>query len=328
MLRHLSEGIHFASETLKQEIEDAGCTGIEFQPVELSYHEWTAPEAKEKKYMENTFKIQMKKNITLLCLFIASITYSQSKIISPKNGKITFLKKEVITDNGKYKESLKTYIPELIQYSMKSVVIERELNGEFVDTTNLKALSGMLIDQNLVDFFMTELLNEEDDRQVKYHHIYKNASIYEFATSFDDPIKDYYKFIETKTGLEKNVSNDSITVIKPEEPYNYSFDEIIKLEEFRKEIREINGFTCFKVMLEYKSGLNENEGFDEDYASFVNSKKLTKELWVTEKIHSLYHPVLKYKSILEKYYPLEISEFTEAMIGFKTMYVIDDFDLK
>jgi len=31
------------SEKLKKEIDDAGCTGIEFQPVELSYQEWTAP---------------------------------------------------------------------------------------------------------------------------------------------------------------------------------------------------------------------------------------------------------------------------------------------
>lgn len=31
------------SERLKKEIEDAGCTGIEFQPTELSFDEWTAP---------------------------------------------------------------------------------------------------------------------------------------------------------------------------------------------------------------------------------------------------------------------------------------------
>lgn len=31
------------SERLKKEIEDAGCTGIEFQPTQLSYNEWTAP---------------------------------------------------------------------------------------------------------------------------------------------------------------------------------------------------------------------------------------------------------------------------------------------
>jgi hypothetical protein len=60
----------------------------------------------------------------------------------------------------------------------------------------------------------------------------------------------------------------------------------------------------------------------------VNSKKQTKELWVTENIKSLYHPVLKYKTILQKYYPLEISESIEEMNGIKKMDIIDKFDLK
>lgn len=34
---------YIVSERLKKEIEDAGCTGIEFQPTELSFDEWTAP---------------------------------------------------------------------------------------------------------------------------------------------------------------------------------------------------------------------------------------------------------------------------------------------
>lgn len=271
----------------------------------------------------------MKKNITLLCLFISIITNSQSKVISPKNGKIIFLKKEVIIDKEKYKESLKTFIPKLMQHSIKSVVKERELNGEKVDSTNLDTLSGMFMDESMTELFMTDFLNNDDGKLLKYHHIHKKDKIYEYVTSFDYPTKDYYKFIDTKTGLEKNVSHDSITVVKPEEPYNYSYDKIIKLEEFKNEIREINGFKCFKVLLEYKSGENADEGLDDqDYISFVNSTKQTKELWVTENIQSLYHPVLKYKSILEKYYPLEISEFSEAMNGIKTMYVIDEFDLK
>ncbi len=33
---------YIASEKLKQEIETAGCAGIEFQPTELSFDEWTA----------------------------------------------------------------------------------------------------------------------------------------------------------------------------------------------------------------------------------------------------------------------------------------------
>lgn len=41
-LKCVSGGIgYFVSEKLKIEIENAGCTGIEFQPSSLSYHEWT-----------------------------------------------------------------------------------------------------------------------------------------------------------------------------------------------------------------------------------------------------------------------------------------------
>jgi hypothetical protein len=40
-LKDVEGGIgYFVSETLKNEIENAGCTGIEFQPSELSYNEW------------------------------------------------------------------------------------------------------------------------------------------------------------------------------------------------------------------------------------------------------------------------------------------------
>ena len=41
-LKNMIGGNFYVSEKLKEEIEDAGCTGIEFQPIELSYNEWTA----------------------------------------------------------------------------------------------------------------------------------------------------------------------------------------------------------------------------------------------------------------------------------------------
>jgi len=41
MLRYVEGGVKYVvSEKIKKEIEDAGCTGIEFQPVELSLNEW------------------------------------------------------------------------------------------------------------------------------------------------------------------------------------------------------------------------------------------------------------------------------------------------
>lgn len=47
MLKHSVK--HVVSENLKKEIEDAGCTGIEFQPIQLSYNEWTAPGGEREK---------------------------------------------------------------------------------------------------------------------------------------------------------------------------------------------------------------------------------------------------------------------------------------
>ena len=40
---------YIVSEKLKKEMENAGCTGIEFQPIELSYNEWTSPGGEREK---------------------------------------------------------------------------------------------------------------------------------------------------------------------------------------------------------------------------------------------------------------------------------------
>lgn len=52
ILKYVNGGIgYYVSEKLKNEIEDACCTGIEFQPAELTYDEWLSPGGdREKKY--------------------------------------------------------------------------------------------------------------------------------------------------------------------------------------------------------------------------------------------------------------------------------------
>ena len=50
MLRYVEGGVKYiVSKKLKQEIEDTGCTGIEFQPVELSLNEWLMPGGEREK---------------------------------------------------------------------------------------------------------------------------------------------------------------------------------------------------------------------------------------------------------------------------------------
>ncbi len=49
MIDHIFGKLFFISERLKQEIEETGCSGIEFQPIELSYNEWTASEGERER---------------------------------------------------------------------------------------------------------------------------------------------------------------------------------------------------------------------------------------------------------------------------------------
>lgn len=51
ILQHVEGGLKYiVSENLKREIEEAVCTGIEFQPVELSINEWLQGGKREKVY--------------------------------------------------------------------------------------------------------------------------------------------------------------------------------------------------------------------------------------------------------------------------------------
>jgi hypothetical protein len=50
MIKYSFSGIYFVSEKLKKEIEDVGCTGIEFQPIELSLTEWLHGGQRERVY--------------------------------------------------------------------------------------------------------------------------------------------------------------------------------------------------------------------------------------------------------------------------------------
>ena len=54
----------------------------------------------------------------------------------------------------------------------------------------------------------------------------------------------------------------------------------------------------------------------------------TRELWVTESIKSLYHPVINDFQILEKYYPLLIIQYSDEIKGFQTEYKLEKLTFK
>lgn len=148
---------------------------------------------------------------------------------------------------------------------------------------------------------------------------------------------------EENTGKEKeieemcNISADALKMIYTEdstEIYVYKFEDnlqdfskniILKVSEDKKNKKIIKGYDCYKVIYEYKEN---NEHADEEYKIYAKNTIYQREMWVTEKIKSLYHPIVFDKIILEKYYPLEILETQSDIKGFERRFKLEKIELK
>jgi len=120
----------------------------------------------------------------------------------------------------------------------------------------------------------------------------------------------------------EEVFTDNVFV---ENTYPYSLNVILKIVTDKQSKKTINGYDCYKVTYEYKE--NDKEG-DEDYLQYVKNTIHKREMWVTDKIKSLYHPVIYEKQILEKYYPLDILETQSDIKGFERKFILQNITLE
>ena len=91
--------------------------------------------------------------------------------------------------------------------------------------------------------------------------------------------------------------------------YDYEFEEAenLLIKEFRNQTKMIQELECFKVIVSYTKIL---EGFMDnefpEFNSLLQNQEIQMEMWVTERIKTPYHPIVKNRDITEKFYPLEI----------------------
>lgn len=260
------------------------------------------------------------KTTTFILLLITSIVYSQTiKTIVPTTGIIVLKKKEIITDTEKYKKSFAEFISKMIDYQIENELNERLVFPDSLQIEQLKSEMKMM--------FLLEMDNDLDNKEEKnIKHIlkFKNNSIVQYITSFDEVIEDY-TIINPQTQLTKIMASDSLTVLSENKLYEYNISKILELEEFKQETKLINGYNCFKVIMKCKSNLQSDDEFD----TFINENYILKrELWVTTQIKCNYHPVINEKDILIKYYPLEIIESFEGLEGQATTYTLEKISLK
>lgn len=238
-------------------------------------------------------------------LLLSSIAFSQNKTIVPTTGTIVFVKEENIFDKDLYIKSFKELMPKMKEKMKEEIYLERLIDGKKTDTLLLNSEVEKMV-QNFE--MMLPFIIEEPSQKIKIHHEFNLDTITKYY-SIDGEINNLI-YINRISNEAKNENNEYVEIEK---------NEIIKLTEYKNETKLINGFKCFKVVYSFKSLDN---SFD-----FTNSSLNIRELWVTEEIICNYHPVINEIEILEKYYPLEILEYSDEIKGIITSYKIETLKL-
>lgn len=252
--------------------------------------------------MEKVNMIKMK--YIILFLLTSCCVFSQHKIIVPKSGTIVFIKEEIITDKDLYLKSSKELLPKAKKAMEKELFFERLSDGIKTDTIILKTEVEKM--SQLYEM-MLPMMVEESKEIIKFHLEFKGDTIINYTSK------------ENKSYFIKKINQVSGLIINENKEYvDIEENQIIKLTELKKDTKIINGLNCFKVIYSFNYG-NKKSAFDFFSEVITNIR----ELWVTEEIKCNYHPIINEKMILEKYYPLEILEYSNEIEGFKTTYTIE-----
>lgn len=261
----------------------------------------------------------MKRILVFLSLAFLINTYGQSrKTLNPKTGKITFKQNIKIIDqkaidatvqiaSEKFVNSTIKIAKERIKENGEQMIGEVSFNegmarGAFNDNFNPNYLKGstLLYKWEFKDSIITYTLTFNK----KYPPIYYNK------------IERKNKTLTTNIALNHNDPYSHRT-----KNYEYIVEKSYKVTEYRGQTKIINGYNCFKVIVETL----DHEGKPQSANDFMN---FTFVMYVTEAIKCEYHPITKFKKVLDKYYPLEIIETNNAVKGYEKVFTLTEIDLK
>lgn len=253
----------------------------------------------------------------LFLIFLSLNSYAQKKTIVPKNGTIVFNCKEVITNEKLYEVSKKELKANLSSFLKNKIITEKEQIKEQIDSLQLKNLLKQF--ENVFENIFNNLSTNINEGY-HYHHTFDNNKITYHVTK-NGELMGKNQTID----VNDKIRTEATEVYNNEMPFINEFayfddNDIIEIKEYRNEKRKIKNFDCFKVLISYKETLNDLD--------FFNNYIFYRELWVTKKIKCLHHPIIKYPMILEKYYPLEIMEYSDMQKGIIKEYKIEKISLK
>lgn len=261
-----------------------------------------------------------------IILFTAIVT-AQNNTIVPKNGTIVFNKQEIITDTLAYRASNKKMLKEM--FLSNNISVKNKIQTK--DTLQFNQAMDELLKS--ADLFEEMIFNEPAENKAVVMIYYKDSINYHWTNDYgvigSENIINIKAFPEPQTkfraAIQKLIeNNDDVYSERKEYDYYYSNNKIIEIKENKKETKKVNGFDCFKVIYTFiEDGLDETD----EFANFMKKYPQTREIWVTNKIKSPFHPIVREKEIIEKYYPLEIKQYSKEFKGIEENYTITTFSL-
>lgn len=241
-----------------------------------------------------------------LCLILVISCEIKNKEHLFLTGEMVFEEQNIISNGKVFNSSIEDYI-KLSKKMFKS------LDASKTENSTLKSIESEVnesIKQDLIK---------------KYSHVKKKEYVFKFLDSIILYYNNdrYYEAINRKTNLvDRYITNDSTKINKESsKSYKYFNEKNLSIStvEYRDSVKKIKGYNCYKVIFSIGSS-KELKSINREFYELSNHIKEKYELYVTDKIKLKYHPTFKYKSILDKYFPLEIKKSSNLFEGVYTQY--------
>lgn len=235
--------------------------------------------------------------------------FSQKKVI-PQKGVVIFKQRNIINNEAEYNKSFEEIVDNLLDGFSKILDIPKDSiskkeNNEKIlkESANvsdtISSIKYLSINNNVIKIY-TKLSKEKEPNATKVFNL--NTGIFHYDYSLMKSNEEY--------AISDNIKFEKI--------------DIISYEEFPDDRKIISGYNCFKVKMSYKDKVDEDE---KEIADLFGEIIKYREMYVTDEIKFMFHPVVNHKEVLEKYYPLYINEIVSIMKGQNIEYTIKEISL-
>lgn len=227
-------------------------------------------------------------------------------------------KKSTISDKDILNQSIKDFNEKFIVELKNSTTQEIKEQNQDIEKQEIHQKIDSL--KPFLEMMSSELFISENEL---LHYKFQDSLIISYLT-VNNKIRGDYRIINTnKNTFHYLAKIDSTTTYYNNTPYKYRSEKGLTINEFRNEKKIIHGIECFKIVVIAQDDLD-----DEEMPDFLRNLTTEYTMYVTDRIKCSFHPVVWYKMVLDKYYPLEIIEYSNEIKGVITTYKIELINLK